>query len=51
MSNERSLLWLSVTGLIALGLAFGQIGAISVAAAVAAFLVWQDTKNRKSFSP
>jgi hypothetical protein len=46
MSNERAALWMTVTGLIALALLFGQTAAVSVAALVAAYVVYRQTQQQ-----
>ncbi len=51
MSNERALLWMAVTGLMAVGLALGQIGAISVAAAIATYLAFATVRAQRVESP
>lgn len=44
MSNERAVLWIGVSGLMALGLILGQAAAISVAAMVGACLAYLSTR-------
>lgn len=44
MSNERALLWIVVVALIGLGLLFGQAAAVAVAAAVATYLVYDQSR-------
>jgi len=45
MSKERALLWLSVTGLLGFGFLVGQAGAVSLAAAVAIYLVYEGSRR------
>ena len=44
MSNERAFLWIVVVALIGLGLLFGQAAAVAVAAAVATYLVYDQSR-------
>jgi hypothetical protein len=46
MSDERAILWLIVAGLMGAGLLLGQAAAISVAAAVAVYLVYEGMKTK-----
>ena len=48
MSNERAMLWLSVTGLLGLGFLVGQMGAVSLAAAVAIYLVYEGSRRNRA---
>ena len=48
MSNERAVLWMSVLILIALGLILGQFAAVSIAATVALYLVYESSLGSKS---
>jgi hypothetical protein len=51
MSNERAFLWMTVTGLIALALLVGQTAAVSVAALVAAYIVYRQAEQRPEPQP
>ena len=46
MTKERAVLWMGVLILLMLGFIVGQIAAISVAAVVAAYLVYEQMKQR-----
>ena len=48
MSNERALLWMSVLILITLGLILGQFAAVSIAATVALYLVYERSIGSKA---
>jgi hypothetical protein len=48
MSNEQGLLWLSVLGLIGLGFIVGQFAAVSIAATVALYLVYERSIGSKA---
>ena len=48
MSNERALLWMSVLILITLGFILRQFAAVSIAATVALFLVYERSIGSKA---
>jgi hypothetical protein len=47
-SNERAVLWMSVLILIALGFILGQFAAVSIAATVALYLVYERSVGSKA---
>ena len=48
MTNERALLWMSVLILITLGFILGQFAAVSIAATVALYLVYESSIGSKA---
>jgi hypothetical protein len=51
MSNERAMLWMSVLILIALGFMLGQFAAVSIAATIGLYLVYERSLGSKALTP